>query len=198
MRPRLIEDAALLDNLLDAFADLGFEGASMRALCRHLGLSHNLIHQRFSSKDAAWYAALDHGFMRLDTLLGEPLSSNDPIEGIRELMYRFVDATVEHPALSRIIYQEASRPGPRYEHIFANYIGPYHEVVRGEFERLQDEGVIRPGPTPTAYFFLNTWGVGGIASSQALAQRVSGPDTDPVVAARLAVDILIDGIRMPG
>lgn len=197
MRPRLIEDADLLDNLLEAFADLGYEGASMRALCRHLGLSHNLINQRFSSKDAAWYAAVDHAFMQLNELLAKPLSSEDPVEGVRELMNRFVDATVAHPALSRIIHQEAARPGPRYEHMFEGYIGPYQGVVHAELSRLQDEGILRPGPITTAYFFLNTWGVGGIASSQALAQRVGGPEVDPLEAARLAVDMVIDGLLEP-
>jgi AcrR family transcriptional regulator len=57
----------LLPLALEAFADLGYEGASMRDLCRRLGVSHNLLHQRFGSKDRLWYAAVDHGFKALAT-----------------------------------------------------------------------------------------------------------------------------------
>ncbi len=62
MRPLVIPEAELLDRLLEAFADLGFEGTSIRQLCRHLGVSHNLIHTRYQSKENAWYRAVDHGF----------------------------------------------------------------------------------------------------------------------------------------
>jgi len=41
----------LLPLALEAFADLGYEGASMRALCRRIGVSHNLLHQRFGSTE---------------------------------------------------------------------------------------------------------------------------------------------------
>ena len=41
----------LLPLALEAFADLGYEGASLRSLCRRLEVSHNLLHQRFGSKD---------------------------------------------------------------------------------------------------------------------------------------------------
>lgn len=57
----------LLPLALATFADLGYEGASMRDLCRRLGVSHNLLHQRFGSKDRLWYTAVDHGFSALAT-----------------------------------------------------------------------------------------------------------------------------------
>ena len=66
MRPKCVGDDVLLDLLLAAFADLGFDGTSMRSLCRHLRVNHNLIYERFESKDGAWTAAVDHAFRRLD------------------------------------------------------------------------------------------------------------------------------------
>ena len=55
----------MLEAALVSFAELGYEGTSVRDLCRQLGVSHNLIHQRFGSKDDLWYAAVDHGFVAL-------------------------------------------------------------------------------------------------------------------------------------
>jgi AcrR family transcriptional regulator len=41
---------------LHAFATDGFNGVSVRTLSSELGVSHNLLHQRFGSKDALWRA----------------------------------------------------------------------------------------------------------------------------------------------
>lgn len=195
VRPRVIEDDELLDRLLEAFADLGFDGASMRALCRHLGLSHNLIHHRYSSKEAAWYAAVDHGFMSLQPVVTAPVEAADPLEGIREVMYRFVEETVRRPSLTRIIYQEAARPGPRFDHMMTHYIEPFHATVRSAFLELQEAGLVRPGPTDAAFFFLNTWGIAGAAGSGYLPARTGSRGVDGEAAARHAVDIVIDGLR---
>ena len=65
-----VTDGDLLDLALDAFADGGYEGTSVRELCRRLGVSHNLVHERYGSKEQLWYAAIDHGFRRLASELG--------------------------------------------------------------------------------------------------------------------------------
>src|SRR5882757_8981177 len=101
MRPRVIEEDALLDRLLDAFADLGFEGTSIRELCRHLGVSHNLIHTRYQSKDNAWYRAVDHGFEELGRILAETPAGDWPTDGLEILrlsMERYALATIARPA----------------------------------------------------------------------------------------------------
>lgn len=192
MRPRLIEEGPLLDELLIAFADLGYDGASMRALCRRIGVSHNLIHQRYSSKDAAWYAAVDHAFALMAVELDREVVGEDPFDWVRQLMYRFVDVTVTRPALARIIHQESARPGPRYEYMLSRYIAPTQERARELIDLLQGQGLVRPGPVAQAFFFLNTWGVGAAAWSWAL---VGGDTAEPGMAARLAVDMIVDGMR---
>lgn len=196
MRPRVVDDSALLDLLLDAFADLGYDGTSVRALCRHLGMSHNMIHQRYQSKEVAWKAALDHAFSRLTTLLLEPLAEDLPREEMmRTIMRRWVDATIEQPSLARIIHQESARPGPRFSYMYDKYIGPVQDITRANFLEVQQDGEIRQGPVVAAYFFLTTWGIGGIASSQGLAAIAGAPGDDPREAAYEAIEIVIDGLR---
>lgn len=51
VRPRLVSDDLLLDAALGAFAETGCEGASVRALCRRLEVSHNLLNTRYGSKE---------------------------------------------------------------------------------------------------------------------------------------------------
>jgi TetR/AcrR family transcriptional regulator len=198
MRPRTVEDDQLLDLLLDAFADLGFDGTSVRALCRHLGVSHNMIHQRFQSKEAAWHAAVEHAFGRLNSAMWDPepeIDLDNPLEAVREVMIRFADATIAQPALARIIHQEAARPGSRFDFMLSEYIVPVQERAIHAFKQLQDAGIMRPGPVPAGYFFLSTWGIGGMASSQGLAAQLGYPGDDPVEAIHLAIDVLISGLR---
>jgi len=90
----------MLPLALEAFADLGFEGASMRDLCRRLGVSHNLLHQRFGSKDRLWYAAVDHGFQALASDLvvsSEADEYEDDLERLRFLMIRWLEVMRAHP-----------------------------------------------------------------------------------------------------
>lgn len=196
MRPRRVHDDDLLDLLLAAFADLGYDGTSMRSLCRHLGVNHNLIYERFRSKEGAWTAAINHAFARVDAgVFAPPVPTPDLLEAIRTLMRRWVDATIEQPALARIIHQESARPGPRFDYLRDTYIVPVQDRARAALTLGQQQGVFRPGAIAAAYFFLNTWGVGGIAASQDLARWVSRPGEDPRDAAYLAIDIVLDGLR---
>jgi TetR/AcrR family transcriptional regulator len=194
MRPKVVEEHDLLDLMLGAFADLGYDGTSVRALCRHLEVSHNLVHQRYQSKEAAWHAAVDHAFRGLMASLNEPILTTDQFEHLRTLMVRFAEATLEKPALARIIQQEASRPGPRFDYILTTYIGPLQARTTASLLDLQAEGRARPGPIDLVWFFGVAWGIGGLASSQRLANDAgrSGEIRD---ATMLAIDVLLDGLR---
>src|SRR5215471_12675459 len=51
----------MLEAALEAFAQRGYDGVSVRELNRQIGVSHNLAHHYFGSKDALWRAAIDYG-----------------------------------------------------------------------------------------------------------------------------------------
>ena len=60
-----LSDNMLLETALQSFGENGYDGASVREIAHRLAVSHNLIPQRFGSKEAMWYAAVDHGLGRL-------------------------------------------------------------------------------------------------------------------------------------
>jgi TetR/AcrR family transcriptional regulator len=63
-RPRAgdeVDLAMLLQAALDAFAETGYDGTSVRELSRRLGVSHALLTARFGSKEGLWFAAMEHG-----------------------------------------------------------------------------------------------------------------------------------------
>ena len=59
-------------------------------------------------------------------------------------MERYAAATIERPALARIIQQEAARPGPRFDYMYEHYIGPWRRLTDALLHALQEEGVVRP------------------------------------------------------
>jgi AcrR family transcriptional regulator len=193
----VVSDGALLDLALDAFADGGYDGTSVRELCRRLGVSHNLVHERYGSKEQLWYAAIDHGFRRLANDLANaamevPLDG-DEIVRLRAILVRYVEATAERPALIRIINQEAARPGGRLDHVYEEYIRPAHEVADAVLRSLERQGRARR-VSPAALHFLVGHGAGGLVSLPALAAKFPGDHGSLTDQAREAVDIVLAGI----
>jgi TetR/AcrR family transcriptional regulator len=202
--PAAIDDGALLDAALDAFAERGFDGTSVRELARDLGVSHNLIPQRFGSKERLWYAAVDHGFGTLTIELMRVMEDPPPgdVAQLRAMIVRFVEANAARPALLRILNLEATNPGPRLTYLFDNYIDPVRRFGAGLLADLRDRGLIRTDSVALVYFLM-THGAGGPLALPALAERfgttVDRDDPEAVHRAAVeAVDVLFDGLIVRG
>lgn len=193
-------DEQLLDAALDAFAESGFAGMSVRELARKLGVSHNLIPQRFGSKERLWYAAVDQGFGRLALdLTGAPLGGTDQLDQLREMVLRFVEANAARPALLRIIGQEAVSGGPRLDYLFDRYIEPVRQFGVTVLDPLHADQRVRT-PSVGLVYFLMTGGAGGPITFPGLAARLGATvdSTDPEAVrayAEHAVEVLFEGIR---
>jgi AcrR family transcriptional regulator len=198
VRPRLVSDDQLLTLILDAFAELGYEGVSLRALCRDLGLSHNVLNERFGSKERMWYAAVDHGFGELIAMLQQlavrlqrtPGSAD--LETLRTVIVEYLRAAREHPSLQRLVNQEAARPGPRWDYMFENYIEPIHRQAEVTINRLIADGVLRADAIAPVYYFIVSHGLGALATLPAVSRRLG--DADPDTTLSLAVDVLLRGL----
>ncbi|HKH04331.1 MAG TPA: TetR/AcrR family transcriptional regulator [Acidimicrobiales bacterium] len=195
MATTVVSDGTLLDLALDAFADGGYDGTSVRELCRRLGVSHNLVHERYGSKDKLWYAAIDHGFRRLaaDLATAAIAIEGDELDRLRAILVRYVEVTAERPALIRIVNQEAARPGGRLDHVYEQYIRPAHEVADAVLRDLERSGRARR-LSPAALHFLVGHGAGGIVSLPALASHFPGDHGSLTAQAREAVEIVLRGI----
>lgn len=198
--PAAATDAEILDTAIEAFADSGFDGASVRDISRRLGVSHNLLPQRFGSKARLWFAAVDHGFAELGEAAKVQAVPDDPFETLRRVIVNFVEATAKRPALLRIINQEAIRPGPRLDHLYERYIGPTSAAVQHALEDLSRRGLARSVP-PAAFYFLLTHGAAGPLALEPLASKfghtISADDADDLHAyAEAVANVLIDGIAL--
>jgi TetR/AcrR family transcriptional regulator len=194
----------VLDAALEAFADRGYEGTSVRELARGLGVSHNLIPQRIGTKEQLWGAAVDRGFGQLAAELAQPLDPADDVDELSRLratVARFIEVNAARPALLRIISREAISRGPRFDHLFDRYIAPVRDFGADLLARLEAAGDVRTGSVALVYFFM-THGAGGAVALPALAERLGGSvdpaDADAVRAhARAATELLFDGLSGP-
>jgi TetR/AcrR family transcriptional regulator len=199
--PTAIPTEDLLEAALAAFAERGYEGTSVRELARSLGVSHNLIPQRVGSKEELWRRAVDHGFARLAVALADVVNgptSGDDLDTLRSLVVRFVEASGAHPELLRIIQQEATTAGPRFDHLFEHYIDPVRIFGAELMARLRTAGQVRTDSVALMYFFM-TNGAGGPLALPAMAAKfgVEVDPADPVAVRRhaeAAVDLLFGGL----
>lgn len=198
----VVDDDELLEMALTAFADLGFEGASVRDLCRRLGVSHNLIHQRFGSKENLWTAAVDRGFARLVAELADAVQAapDDDLARLRAVLVRFIEVTAASPSLLRVLNQEATAPSARLDHLYERYVGPANELAASVLRRLEADGRVRH-VDPAPFHFLLANGAAGPVVYPALASHF-GEVVDasrPAAVRRYAestVDLLLAGIQV--
>src|SRR5215475_21410 len=158
-RPRASESMPIEDILAKAltmFATVGYDGMSLRTLNRELGVSHNLVHQRFGTKDELWRAAVDFGFGRLvrhmQGLFDPTLS--DPLEQLRLAIRRFVVFSADHPELVALMNIEGRQDTERLSYIYDTYIEVALKDVARLLAHLADEGLIRPIPLRSFHFLL--------------------------------------------
>ena len=198
-RPRIFTDEAILDAALEAFAVHGFDGMSIRALNKELGLSHATVNQRFGTKDALYTAAIDHGFRSLLLDLNDEIAQfdtlTDPLEELRLRFRAFLVASSRRPQIGRLMNNEGLVDSPRLGRIFRRYIEPTMKVTTQLMGRLVAEGRIQPVSERLVFFMLVQGGsmpftMSGLASK---FDRVDGP-VEPALVADEVADFLVRGM----
>jgi TetR/AcrR family transcriptional regulator len=204
-RPRAQDAPVTVEQILDAafraFATYGYDGVAVRTLNRELGVSHNLIHQRFGSKLGLWYAAVDRAFGQQVTELATAFDPTlaDPLDQLNHAIRRFVHYNAERPELLGIMNIEGGVAGERLDYIYDNYIAPALAPLGRLLDHLRKEGRVRP-ISIRALFFLIAHGAAAPFTLAPLARRFD--DTDPLdpsqVAeqAALTADVITSGLRL--
>ena len=107
------EDAILAEGLA-AFAELGYDGVTVRDLAARLGVSHNFINDRYDSKEAFWRAVVDRAqeqlWARLRQVMDQPGRTDS--DRFQDTIRAFYTVNAEQPALARIMNYEAGRDTP--------------------------------------------------------------------------------------
>ncbi len=124
--------AVLLDAALRAFAERGFEGASIREITGSVGLGHNLVRHYFGTKEDLWRAAVRHGLepaaARIVEMfdVGEARPLRPTLRAGLELL--MVEAAA-NPDAFRLFLAEALRGGPRFDQIYDDVLEPISQAI---------------------------------------------------------------------
>ena len=186
---------------LKQFATLGYEGASLRTINRELGVSHNLIYQRFGTKEDLWRAAVDYGFGGLVNELHAAFDPtiSEPLEQLRLAVRQFLIYSAARPELLALMNNEGGQDTERLRYIYKTYTEPSQVPIVRLLRHLAEEGTIRP-ISHRSFFFLVTKGGASVFSLVALATLLDPtPPNDPEGVeqqADLASTVLIEGLRL--
>jgi AcrR family transcriptional regulator len=146
-RPRVVDDAEILDAAVTAFAENGFDAVSVRALSTRLGLSHGAVHQRYRSKEELWRASIEHAFTAVtdavEPLLREPHAGDD-LARLRAVISAFLRASAAHPELVQLMNQEGTKASDRLDHLARSVIDRNLAPIMALAGDLATAGLIRP------------------------------------------------------
>jgi AcrR family transcriptional regulator len=150
----------ILDASLKAFAEAGFEAMSVRELTRRLGVSHNLIHHHFGSKQDLWRSAVDHGIASTADELAGLLSQSVGSPRSREVLHQVLESAIEllmkRPEVARIFADESSRCGPRLDYLYEQFLGPLVEILSRFLSESRTFGIRDLDSRVAALFVLSS------------------------------------------
>src|ERR1700758_2375200 len=121
--------AEILDYATEAFADKGYEGASMRDLSRLSGISLAGLYYYFESKEKLLYFIQQHTFSTIVERLRERLTaSSDPEERIRIFVHNHVDYSVAKQKAMKVLSHE--------DDVLKNGFGAELAAIKREYYRI--------------------------------------------------------------
>ena len=135
--------ARILECALDAFAERGFEGATVRDIAAAAGVNHGLIKYHFVDKDNLWRSAVEFLFNRMHEELAAPEGESglSSFEQLKSWIRRYVAYCARHPEHARIMVQESIRDSDRLRWAVESFIKPDHDSRVPLYEKYVREGL---------------------------------------------------------
>ncbi len=135
----------LLQAATEAFAEFGYEGASLRAIADNANVSFQLIAYYFGSKEELWIATVDFLFERyLETGKGLGFTSSGNLaEQFHNHLRLLLTDMLQRPQLRKIWIQEYLADSPRYHNVIRPKIKHlYDTLTRPYFEEVVRLGIV--------------------------------------------------------
>lgn len=200
--PKAVQPAPLgeiMPAAVEAFSVLGYDGVSLRTVNDQLGVSRNLLYQRFGSKANLWRAVVDWAFGPLLAHLEAPDDeSDDSMERLRNLICRFIEYSATRPYLARLATLEGAAPTGRLDYIYDNYIKPVRSRFLSILDQLQRSGRIKPIPPEVLFFLITSGGTAAFGQAGVAARMKIGLDPEDPAQVRAyaehVADVLLNGI----
>ncbi|GAD47807.1 putative TetR family transcriptional regulator [Caenibius tardaugens NBRC 16725] len=192
-----VDEQECLRVALEAFAQSGFDGTSVREVARTLNISHGLLNAKFGSKRALWEAAVDHGMETLHAHMSrlpeKSADAGDIVERMRIACRNFVVGLTEMPAIVRLMNVEGASPSDRLDHIATKFFRRRTWPLQILLREGQQAGLFR-NVHPTVPFTLLAHGAGALVALRPLLHAADAAQNNPIQDACEAADIIVQGL----
>ena len=166
----------LLDRAFYAFAQRGYEGTTLRALAKDLGVSHNLLNVRFGAKADLWRRAVDARVARISPPVFDAFDAPglDDTARFKHLIHRLCAWAAENPEFVSVIHTEGRIASWRLDYLVQAHILPFKLRLEGLIARLAENHRVRDISTP-AVMALLVQGIGFYFASKPLLEKIGEP-----------------------
>ncbi|MFI5734941.1 TetR/AcrR family transcriptional regulator [Kribbella sp. NPDC051587] len=159
---------------LQTFAELGYELTTVRELARRIGVSHNYVNERYGSKLGFWRAVVDFGCSEIGVLMSPEDARFGDDELLAAMVLRHYRNVAHHPAIHRVLWDEAARESERLDYLYSRYMQPTAVTFLPVLERLIGAGKVEPTSPDLLYFSIN--GPSAALVQRPLARRLAGQE----------------------
>ena len=195
----VVTQRKLLDAAIEAFSENGFKGTSTRDIAERAGVHHPLITYHFKNKDQLWRASADYVFGAFTQTLADSVQEHRsmcPKARMAALIRIYVQYAKQHPALHKVMIQEASYPNPRLDWLIETHLKPLFTATFGMIEKLQELGVA-PAGNPAILFSMIRLCSGGLLALGNELQGSSGIDINDPETLDEIIDMIVR-LFLPG
>lgn len=148
---------AILAAALSEFAEMGFEGASIRNIGARTGLQHPLITYHFRTKEILWRAVAENAFAEIRRLWDENIPDDGDLSAIERLRAEysaFLRFTLASPDFHHFMLRE-SRPGsPRLPWLVETILKPTMQRLLPQIHSAQTCGDLPPGEPALIHYMM--------------------------------------------
>lgn len=176
------------------FAELGYEGASIRDITRQAGANLGAVTYHFGSKEALYEAVIASIAEPLRDRLAEAAQQPGlPLDRIEQVVRAFFAYLAEHPTLPRLMIQQFASARAMPE-VGLRVIQRNHQTLASLIAQGQEDGSIRGGDPRLMALSIGAQPVFLTLVRRALHEAVAIDQDDPRIRARL-VDSVVAFVR---
>jgi len=117
----------ILRSALKSFAQNGFNGVSISAISKKVGVNDSLLHYHFGNKESLWQHAVHQAAMEYERESKEIIKMFKDLDLLslgKAIIRQFINYNIKNPELSRIIMLEISNDSERSEWLIKNVLTP--------------------------------------------------------------------------
>jgi TetR/AcrR family transcriptional regulator len=129
--------ARLVHAAIEAFAELGYDGTSLRDIAERAGVGFQLIGYHFGAKQDLWLAAVQDAYDYFATFTDSVRldADADPTAQFRDFIRQLIERANEHPHLLRIFIQEGLAGSSRYRKVLRPMLKKFYETLTLPLQR---------------------------------------------------------------